>query len=503
MALLLGVDVSTTATKALLIDEEGAVVAVGMTPHRLSTPHPLWSEQDPEQWWTATQQSIRQALDQSGASPDDVAAVGLTGQMHGLVMLDAQGQVLRPAILWNDGRASMECDRIRTRFGLERLVAITGNDAFAGFTAPKLLWVREHEPEVYAQTAQVLLPKDYVRYRLTGAFATDKAGAGGTLLLDLARRDWADAVLDALDIPRAWLPDTFEGPAITGHLTAEAASATGLLAATPVVAGGGDQAAQVVGVGAVRPDVWALTLGTSGVVFAPCEAPVTQPQGRVHAFPHAVPDRWHLMGVMLSAAGSLRWYHDTLASALDYETLLDEAASVPPGSEGLFFLPYLTGERTPHADPHVRGAFIGLTPRHTRGYLTRAVLEGVAFGLRDNFRLLQEVGLPAPRQVRVSGGGTQSPLWRQMLADVLDVELVSVQTAEGAAYGAALLAGVGAGLWATVEAACDQTVATHQATTPDDAARYEAAYAQFRALYPMLQPFYAAPAAPLLTTSAS
>ena len=495
MNYVLGIDISTTASKALLIDEQGAVVAVASTAHDLSSPHPLWSEQDPDQWWNATQNSIRQVLQTGQVEAAAIVGIGLTGQMHGLVMLNDQGRVLRPALLWNDGRASAQCDAIRAHLGLERLVAITGNDAFAGFTAPKLLWVREHEPEIYAQTAQILLPKDYVRYRLTGALATDKAGAGGTLLLDLAERDWADTLLDALDIPRPWLPATFEGPAITGHLTAEAASATGLREGTPVMAGGGDQAAQAVGVGAVRPDVWALTLGTSGVVFAPCQTALTETQGRVHAFPHAVPNRWHLMGVMLSAAGSLRWYHDTLAADLDYDALLDEAAPVPPGSEGLVFLPYLTGERTPHADPHAQGAFVGLTPRHTRGHLTRAVLESVAFGLRDNFRLLEDVGLPSPRQVRISGGGAQSPLWRQMLADVLGVELVSVQTAEGAAYGAALLAGVGAGLWPTAEAACDQTVATHQATAPnsENAARYEAAYAQFRALYPMLQPFFAPP----------
>ena len=492
MPYLLGIDVSTTATKALLIDENGTVVGVASTPHDLSTPRPLWSEQDPEQWWHATQNSIRQVLQTTEIEPAAIVGIGLTGQMHGLVMLDDRGGVLRPALLWNDGRASAQCDAIRARLGLERLVAITGNDAFAGFTAPKLLWVREHEPETYAQTAQILLPKDYIRYRLTSAFATDKAGAGGTLLLDLASRGWAGALLNALDILPAWLPDTFEGPAVTGRITAEVASATGLAEGTPVVAGGGDQAAQAVGVGAVRPDVWALTLGTSGVVFAPSETALTEPQGRVHAFPHAVPGRWHLMGVMLSAAGSLRWYHDTLATDLAYDALLDEAAVVPPGSEGLVFLPYLTGERTPHADPHAQGAFIGLTPRHTRGHLTRAVLEGGSCGLRDNFRLLEEVGLPSPRQVRISGGGAQSPLWRQMLADILGVELVSVQTAEGAALGAALLAGVGAGLWPTVEAACDETVATQEATTPDreQAAFYEAAYAQFRALYPMLKPFF-------------
>ena len=493
MHYLLGIDISTTASKALLIDEKGTVVTVASTAHDLSSPQPLWSEQDPEQWWRATQSSISQALEDAHIDGASILGIGLTGQMHGLVMLDAEGQVLRPALLWNDGRASAQCDQIRARLGLERLVALTGNDAFAGFTAPKLLWVRDHEPEVYAQTAQILLPKDYVRHRLTGIYATDKAGAGGTLMLDLAHRDWSEDVLDALDIPRDWLPPTLEGAAITGHITEAVAQATGLKAGTPVVGGGGDQAAQATGVGAVTPDVWGLTLGTSGVVFAPCEKPLTEAQGRVHAFPHTVPGRWHMMGVMLSAAGSLRWYHDTLAADLTYDALLEEAAPIPPGSEGLTFLPYLTGERTPHADPHARGAFIGLTPRHTRGHMTRAVLEGVSFGLRDNVRLLAEVGLPVPRQVRVSGGGTQSPLWRQMLADILEIELVSVQTAEGAAFGVALLAGVSAGVWPTVEAACAQTVTTQQVTIPnrENAAAYEEGYAKFRALYPALQPFFA------------
>jgi len=489
---VLGIDISTTASKALLIDEQGAVVAVASTPHDLSSPQPLWSEQDPEQWWSAIQTSIRQVLQTAKVEASTIVGIGLTGQMHGLVMLGAEGQVLRPALLWNDGRAGAECEAIREKLGLARLVALTGNDAFAGFTAPKLLWVREHEPEVYAQTAQILLPKDYVRYRLTGTYATDKAGAGGTLLLDLKQRDWSDEVLDALGIPANWLPPTFEGPAITGHVTEAVAAATGLAAGTPVVGGGGDQAAQAVGVGAVQPDVWGLTLGTSGVVFAPSATPTTEANGRVHAFPHAVPGQWHLMGVMLSAAGSLRWYHDTLAPDHDYDALMDEAASAPAGCDGLFFQPYLSGERTPHADPYVRGAFIGLTTRHTRAHLTRAVLEGVAFGLRDNFRLLKEVGLPAPRQVRLSGGGAKSPLWRQILADVLEVALVTVQTTEGAAYGAALLAGVGAGLWPSVEAACEATIKPDAVVEPGDDAMafYNAHYERHLALYPALASFY-------------
>lgn len=494
MQFTLGIDVSTTASKALLADEEGQIAGVASTPHGHSSPNPLWSEQEPAEWWQAAMRSIQSVLDQSGVAPEAIKAVGLTGQMHGLVLLGANGRVLRPAMLWNDGRSSVQCEAMRTRLGLDRLVAITGNDAFTGFTAPKLLWVRDHEPEVYAQAEKVLLPKDYVRYRLTGEFATDKAGAGGTLLLDLTSRDWSDAVLDAMDIPRQWLPPTYEGSAVTGHITQAAAADTGLRAGTPVVAGGGDQAAQAVGVGAVSPAIWALTLGTSGVVFAPCATPRIAPQGRAHAFPHAAPGRWHMMGVMLSAAGSLRWYHDALAADMTYEDLLEEAAQAPSGCEGLLFLPYLTGERTPHADPLAQGAFVGLRPRHTRGHLTRAVLEGVAFGLRDNFQLLQESGLPHPRELRISGGGAQSPLWRQILSDVLEVELWAVQTQEGASFGAALCAGVGAGIWPTVETACQQTIQALPAARPDSAAsaQYAAMHARFRSLYPSLRSFFGA-----------
>ncbi len=492
MKYVLGIDVSTTASKALLIDGNGDVVAVASSPHEVSAPQPLWSEQDPEQWWRATQRSIRLALADAAAKPRDVGGIGLTGQMHGLVMLGAEGTVLRPAILWNDQRAAAECDAIRNALGLRRLVELTGNDAFAGFTAPKLLWVRNHEPEVYAQTAQILLPKDYIRYRLMGAYATDKAGAGGTLMLDLRKRDWSVELLDAIDIPRKWLPPTHEGPEVTGVVNGVAVRETGLAEGTPVVGGGGDQAAQAVGVGAVKPEVWGLTLGTSGVVFATCDQPVTEAQGRVHAFPHSVPERWHLMGVMLSAAGSLAWYHDTVAPNTVYENLLQEAAQIAPGSEGLFFQPYLTGERTPHADPYLRASFVGLTVRHSRAHMTRSVLEGVAFGLRDNLHLLGDAGLPAPREIRLSGGGARSPVWRQILADVLGVELVTVQTTEGAAYGAALLAGVGAGLWTSVEKACEATVRAEQVITPrtELVTTYSELHDRFRELYPILGPVY-------------
>jgi xylulokinase len=489
MSHLLGIDASTTGVKALLISEAGDVIGTASTELPLSTPKPLWSEQNPVDWWDGAAHSIRQVLSDTGISGSDVAAVGLTGQMHGLTLLDESGSVLRPAILWNDQRTGPQCDEIRERLGKKRLIEITGNDALTGFTAPKILWVQENEPEVFARARHVLLPKDYVRFRLTGEYATDRAGAAGTLLLDIKTRNWSPEVLKALDIPAEWLPPTHEGPQVTGHISSQAAEATGLKAGTPVVGGGGDQAAQAVGVGAVKPGIVALTLGTSGVVFASTDQPFIEPEGRLHAFCHAVPGRWHLMGVMLSAAGSLRWYRDTLAPGQDFDTLLAPAVSVPAGSEGLLFLPYLTGERTPYPDPLARGAFVGLTVRHTQPHLTRAVLEGVAFGLRDSFELMKEAGLAQIDQVRVSGGGAKSPLWRQILADVMDAELVTVNTTEGAAYGAALLAGVGAGVWPDVDMACQATVKITGSTTPqaETVTRYEAAYTLYRRLYPDLK----------------
>ena len=493
MAYLLGIDISTTGNKALLIsarpDDAGDVIGVAVSENPISTPMPLWSEQDPVDWWTGIQAAIRQVLSESGVTGDQVIGVGLTGQMHGLVLLDEEGQVLRPSILWNDQRTGDQCAWITQTVGLQNLLAWTGSPALTGFTAPKILWVREHEPEVYARVAHVLLPKDYVRLKLTGVYATDMAGASGMTLLDLKQRDWSAEMLAALDIPAAWLPATHEGPAITGTISAQAAAATGLHPGTPVVGGGGDQAAGAVGVGAVRPGVVGLVLGTSGVVFAPTAAPLVEPEGRLQAHCHAVPGRWHFMGVMLSAAGSLRWYRDTVAPGTGYDDLLAPAASVPPGSEGLVFLPYLTGERAPYPDPNARGAFIGLTVRHGMPHMTRAVLEGVAFGLRDSMELIANAGLGQIEQVRVSGGGARSALWRQILADILDTELVTVNTTEGAAYGAALLAGVGVEVWPDVDAACDATVQIVDRVTPQRAAvaRYEHVYAIYRRLYGTLK----------------
>jgi xylulokinase len=488
----LGIDVSTTGSKALLIDAQGSVAGTAVSAHTLQTPKPLWSEQDPEEWWRATAESIRKVMKETGAAAKQIAAVGLTGQMHGLVLLDENGKVLRPAILWNDQRTGAQCDEIRRVIGKEKFIRITGNDALTGFTAPKILWVKENEPDVYRKAKHVLLPKDYIRYKLTGGYAMDKADGAGTVLFDLKIRNWSPEVVQALGIPMEWLPPTFEGPESTGTVTADAAAATGLPAGIPVSAGGGDQAAQAVGVGAVETGIIALTLGTSGVVFAATPTAAVEPEGRLHAFCHAVPGMWHFMGVMLSAAGSLQWYRDTLAPGTEFNDLLKEADPVPAGSEGLQFLPYLSGERTPHPDPLARGGWIGLTVRHGRGHLTRAVLEGVAYGLKDSYQLIRDSGAGEIRQVRASGGGVKGALWRQILASVLETELVTVNTTEGAAYGAALLAGVGAGAWKDVPTACRQVVKITGSTQPDpkQADIYRKGHALYRELYPALRDIF-------------
>ncbi|MBX7186449.1 MAG: xylulokinase [Vicinamibacteria bacterium] len=491
--LFLGIDVSTTGAKALLIDEKGAVVASATTPLTVQTPKPLWSEQNPHEWWMGTWRSIRDVMAKAPASADEIAAVGLTGQMHGLVLLDSERRVLRPAILWNDQRTAAECDDIRSRMGGKaHLVEVTGNDALTGFTAPKILWVRKHEPEAYAKAALVLLPKDYVRLRLTDVAAMDKADGSGTLLFDLRARDWSKEVLDALEIPPAWMPETFEGPEITGRITKKAAEETGLREGTPVMAGGGDQAAGAVGAGAVRPGTVAVTLGTSGVVFAATESPLVEPQGRLHAFCHAAPGRWHFMGVTLAAAGSLQWYRDTLAPGVPFDTLVAEAAGVPAGSEGLLFTPYLSGERTPHPDPLARASFVGLTVRHRRAHLTRAVLEGVAFSMKDCFALLEGAGLPPVSQVRIAGGGAKSDLWRKIVSSVLNVEIATVNSTEGAAFGAALLAGVGFGAFPDVDAACEATIKVTGRDAPDAdwTSIYDAEYGRYRGVYPALKPIF-------------
>ncbi len=493
MKYFMGIDVSTTGSKALIIDEAGVVLGVQSAPHTLSNPRPLWSEQNPEEWWQATVRSIKAVLAQTGIHGDQITAIGLTGQMHGLVLLDENGKVLRPAILWNDQRTQTQCDEIHEVLGREKFIQISGNVALTGFTAPKILWVAENEPEVYKKARHVLLPKDYVRYCLTGKYAMDKADGAGTILFDLKKRDWSEELLTKLKIPREWMPPTHEGPEFTGEITPEAAIATGLKTGTSVAAGGGDQAAQAVGVGAVEPGIVGLTVGTSGVVFATTPSAMIEPEGRLHAFCHAVPGVWHFMGVMLSAAGSLQWYRDTLAPGVSFEDLMTSAATIPAGCEGLQFLPYLSGERTPHPDPLARGAFIGLTIRHTQAHMTRSVIEGVSFGLKDMFALIQNAGLKEITQVRASGGGTKSALWRGILASVLGCELVTVNTTEGAAFGAALLAGVGSGAWKDTAEACASTIKITGRTEPDAVSveTYAQSYAIYRDLYPALKDEFA------------
>jgi xylulokinase len=495
--LLLGIDVGTSGSKALLIDERGKVLASATFDYPMFTPRPLWAEQNPENWWTATVGSIRKVLHDSGVDTGHIAGIGLTGQMHGLVMLDKRGNVLRPCIMWNDQRTGPQCAAITEQIGARRLLQLTGNPVLPGFTAPKVVWVRDNEPEIYANMAQILLPKDYIRYRLTGVYATEVSDASGTALLDVRNRRWSQEMLQALDIPASWLPECLESTIPDATISAEGAERTGLRAGTPVVGGGGDQAAQAVGSGIIEQGIVSVTLGTSGVVFAAAERFLLEPEGRLHSFCHAVPGQWHLMGVMLSAGGSLRWLRDKVAQAEVaqaaasgrdvYDLLCEEAAHVPAGSEGLIFLPYLTGERTPYPDPYARGVFFGLTLRHGKGHMTRAVLEGVAYGLRDSLELMRKMGLQIT-QVRASGGGAKSSLWRQILSDIFDTEIVLTNVTEGAAFGAALLAGVGAGVYSDVAEACKETVQLTESTNPSpDKDVYDDYYGVYRELYPALE----------------
>ncbi|MGD1050266.1 MAG: xylulokinase [Solirubrobacteraceae bacterium] len=454
---LIGLDVGTTGVKAIAITAEGELLASASEEYALSTPRPGWAEQDPEDWWRAAKACL-------AALPE--GEIGLSGQMHGLVVLGSHGQVLRPAILWNDQRTAAQCAEIEDRVGLQRLIALTGNRALTGFTAPKLLWLREHEPDVFGQIRHILLPKDYVRFRMTGEHAIDAADASGTLLFDVARRRWSQEVCDALEVPLDWLPAVHE---------------------STEVAGAGDQAAAALGVGIVAPGLVSVVLGTSGVVFAVLPAYLPDEQARVHVFCHAAPGTWHAMGVMLSAAGSLAWLRGVVGG--DYATLDAEAEHWAPGVEGLQFAPYLAGERTPHADPHARGAFTGLSLRHDRGALARATLEGVAYGLRDSLELLRELGVN-PRAGRLSGGGSASALWSKIVASVLGIPLERTESQEGSAFGAALLAGVRSGAFADVEEAVARCVRVRDRVEPEPEwmELYERGYGRHSMLYPALRP---------------
>jgi xylulokinase len=469
-----GLDVGTTAVKGIAVDPDGRVAARASRGYQLLTPRPGWSEQEPGQWWDAAR-AVLMELEARAGTP---RGIGLSGQMHGLVTLDRDGHSLRPAILWNDQRTSAECEEIEARIGFERLVSLTGNRALTGFTAPKLLWLRRHEPEIYGRIETVLLPKDYVRLRLCGEPASDVSDASGTLLFDVANRRWSEALLGELEIPSAWLPRVLESPEISGH------TSDGI----PVAAGAGDQAAGAIGVGVDRPGPASVVLGTSGVVFSALERFAPDAEARTHTFCHAVPGMWHAMGVMLSAAGSLEWLRRVVAAGDEFDALLAEAERWPPGSEGVMFLPYLAGERTPHFDPTARGAFAGLTLRHDRGALTRAVLEGVAFGLRDCLDVLVAAGAVISSG-RVSGGGARSALWLRIVASVLELPLSRMKVDEGAAFGAALLGGVAGGVWRDLAEAISATVGVTETVEPDPAwsGVYRELRERFAALYPALR----------------
>lgn len=494
----LGIDIGTSGAKTLLINITGKAIASATDTYPLSTPRPLWAEQDPEDWWKATSSTIRSILSKSGINPSEIEGIGLSGQMHGAVFLDADNQALRPSIIWCDQRTQAECDWMTEQIGRDRVVELISNPILTGFTAGKIIWVRNNEPDIYKKIRKVLLPKDFIRLRLTGEFASEVSDASGTALFNVRKRRWADEMLDGAGISRDWMPKVYESPEISGRINERASAETGLKAGTPVVGGGGDQASGAVGSGIVETGIVSSTVGTSGVVFAFADEPVVDPQLRVHTFCHAVPDKWHLMGVMLSAGGSLRWYRDTfadaevaaaeLAGADPYDLITQEAASVEPGSEGLIFLPYLTGERTPYADPNARGVFFGATLRHGKAHFARSVYEGVAYGLRDSFEIFREMNVPVD-QVRSSGGGAKSGMWRQMQADITGMEHALVNVDEGPAFGVALLAAVGTGAYASVAEACKSTIKVTSSTMPNNdlLELYGRYYQVYRNLYPALK----------------
>ncbi len=491
---VLGIDVGTGGTRALLIDERGRVVASATEEHEpFASPRIGWAEQKPEDWWRACGISVRKALAAANLKGEDVACVGFSGQMHGAVMLDAADLVVRPALIWCDVRTEKQCRDFTRKTGAERLIRLVCNPALPNFTLTKFLWVRENEPENWRRVRSVMLPKDYVRFRLTGGRAIDMADASGTLLLDVANRRWSREVLEAAEIDASILPKLYESPDVCGAVCEAGAAATGLKAGTPVVAGAGDQAAGATGMGIVAPGAVSATIGTSGVVFAATDRPALDPQGRFHTFCHAIPGRWHVMGVTQAAGLSLRWFRDRFGAGTDdgrdpYDRLTSAAAQIPPGSDGLLWAPYLMGERTPYLDPNARGALIGLTASHSREHIVRSILEGVAFSLRDSFTLFAEMGVPV-KNIRLGGGGARSSLWRQIQADVYGHEVEIVETEEGAAYGAAILAGVGAKMWSSVDAACAEAVrvAKRVAPQPDVVKQMNASYAAYRRVYPAVR----------------
>jgi len=491
---LLGIDVGTGGTRAVLIDERGRVISAATAEHKpMNSPHIGWAEQSPEDWWRAACRAIKECLAKSSTTAQEVSAIGLTGQMHGLVLLDAQDQVVRPAIIWCDQRTDEECREITKQVGAERLIELTANPALTGFTLPKIWWVRKHEPDKWAQVRSLMLPKDYIRFRLTGARAIDVADASGTLMFDVVHRRWSQPMLEVSRLDEGLLPKVFESPEISGYVNEEGARLAGLRAGVPVVAGAGDQAAGAVGMGIVKPGAVSATIGTSGVVFAATSKPVLEPKGRIHTFCHAIPNRWHVMGVTQGAGLSLRWFRDQFGAGKEdgrdpYERLAEEAAKTPPGADGLLWTPYLMGERTPHLDPNARGALVGITAQHTRAHVIRAIMEGVAFSLRDTLTLFREIGVPI-ESIRLGGGGARSALWQQIQADIYGMPVELIEADEGGAYGAALLAGAGSGNWPTVEAACESAVRVAKRVEPNAkaVALMNQQYAEYRKLYPALR----------------
>jgi xylulokinase len=495
MAYLLGIDIGTSGTKTLVCDEDGKVLATATAGHPISSPKPGWSEQDPLDWWKATCTATKAVVKKAKLKPADVGGIGLSGQMHGSVFLGDGAKPLRPALLWNDQRTAEQCAQIESKAGgREKLIQMVANPALTGFTAPKILWVRQHEPKVYAKTKHILLPKDYIRFCMTGEYATEVSDASGMLLLDVKNRRWSDELLSMLDIDKALLARLHESPEITGKLNTQGASSLGLKEGIPVVGGAGDNAAGAVGNGVVSSGIVFATLGTSGVVFAHSDTPALDPRGRVHTMCHAVPGKWCVFGCMLSAGGSFQWFRNQLGAnevALakkrkvdPYQLLIADAKRAPLGSEGLFFLPYLTGERCPYSDPCARGGWIGLTARHTRDMMIRSLIEGVTFGMRDALEIIKSMNIPIT-QIRAGGGGARSAFWRQLQADIYQQPIVTTNATEGPAYGVALLAGVGTGVWKTVEEACRACIKQTAKITPNKkrATRYEPYYRTYHKLY--------------------
>ncbi len=495
MAYLIGIDVGTSGTKTVLFNEEGKALASVMEEYPLHTPHPGWTEQEPEDWVRASVNTLKAVVDQSGVNPSEIKGIGLSGQMHGSVFLDEKNEVVRPAILWNDSRTADECIEITRVIGAERLQELACNPALTGFTAPKAVWLKNKEPENFKRTKTLLLPKDYVRYRLTGELAMEVSDGAGTLLFNVRERGWCNEILDELEIPREWMPSMHEATDVCGTITPEIAKITGLAAGTPVVGGGADNACGATGTGVVIEGRVAASLGTSGTVVAPSEAGAVDPEGRIHTFCHAVPKMWYLMGVVLSAGMSLRWYRDVIADSEraqgeqegrdPYDVLTDLAKEAPPGSEGLLFLPYLTGERSPLKDPFARGGFIGLTIRHQRSHLVRAVLEGITFAMRDSLEIIRSLGVEI-NEIRATGGGGKSPFWRQLQADIYGCEIASIGSDQGPSFGAAIMAGVGTGVYSSIPEACDAVIAVTERTEPDSGRmkEYEEYYQVFHSLYP-------------------